>query len=481
MTTNELVLFELDVSVPVQLFRIEYTLVEPGGFPFVPEFLLRLVKVSALLPADIARFFGFTPKEVSTALLPFLQQGELSLATDGRITLTEKGLRLFAGDSETPIVKSRKEYRKSFVFDLLAFSFIEYRHRMESPRCSVVLTADPAARAESATAAERAFQRSLHKIYRNSELCGPANEAQAPELYKVSQVQKDRDGYIRLEERYCLDPENLNFGFSGLPGLPEEDVYITQRSQQLAMLVGQSTLGTITAFADRIDDRHTLDMLTTGAFDLGKALQRTAAIGDAEQTRMTRLYGALQLPRNWDRAEQLLAKYADRLAKADVKQPVTLTWLAPAAHGLWGKYVRHGQALSRFVHSAMTKINGQEKTVFSPRLLIPLGDQNDQQARSRAFNECKEAESVLHGFIESNTLSALEVVSLTESFAIVVYHLVQPDLHPVPVPFGFITEDKGMVRRIEGIVEDILAEYTDGNVPRYLGPLTKNPSSRKRG
>lgn len=289
-----------------------------------------------------------------------------------------------------------------------------------------------------------------------------------------------RDGYIRFEERYCLDPENLNFGFSGLPGLPEEDVYITQRSQQLAMLVGQSTLGTITAFADRIDDRHTLDMLTAGALDLGKALQRTAA-GEAEQTRMTRLYGALQLPRNWDRVEQLLAKYAGRLAKAEGKQPVMLTWLAPAAHGLWGKYARHGQALSSFVHSARTKINGQEKTVFSPRLLIPLGDQTDQQARSRAFNECKEAESVLHGFIESSALSALEIVSLTESFAIVIYHLVQPDLHPVPVPFGFMTEDKGLIRRIETAVEDVLAEYTDGNVPRYLGALTKNPSSRKRG
>lgn len=480
MTANELVLFELDVSVPVQLFRIEYTLVEQGGFPFVPEFLLRLLKVSPLLPADIARFFGFTPKEVSTALLPFLQQGELSLAVDGRITLTEKGLRLFAGDSETPIVKSRKEYRKSFAFDLFAFSFVENKHRMQSPRCSVVLEADPVARAESVAGAERAFQRSLHKIYRNGELCGLANESQAPELYKVSQVQKDRDGYIRFEERYCLDPENLNFGFSELAGLPEEDTYITQRSQKLAMLVGQSTLEAITAFADRIDDRLTLDILTAGTLDLGRALQKTAS-GEPEKARMTRLYGALQLSRNWDRVEQLLAKHADRLVKAADVQPVTLTWLAPAAHELWGKYARHGQALSEFVNSAKTKINGQEKTVFNPRLLIPLGDQNDQQARNRAFNECKEAESVLHGFIESNTLSALEIVSLTGGFAIVVYHLVQPGLHPVPVPFGFITEDKGMVRRIEGVVEDMLAEYTDGNVPRYLGPITKSMSSRKRG
>ncbi len=38
MTTNELVLFELDVSVPVQLFRIEYTLVEQGAFLLCPSF-----------------------------------------------------------------------------------------------------------------------------------------------------------------------------------------------------------------------------------------------------------------------------------------------------------------------------------------------------------------------------------------------------------------------------------------------------------
>lgn len=111
MTTEALVLFEFDICVPAQQFRIEYTLVEQGGFPFVPEFLLRLLKVSALMPADIARFFGFTPKELSTALTPFLQQGELQSTADGRITLTEKGLRLFDENGETPIVKSREDHR----------------------------------------------------------------------------------------------------------------------------------------------------------------------------------------------------------------------------------------------------------------------------------------------------------------------------------------------------------------------------------
>lgn len=470
MTTNELVLFELDVSVPVQQFRIEFTLVEQGGFPFVPEFLLRLLKVSALMPADIARFFGFTPKELSTALLPFLQQGELISAPDGRIALTEKGLRLFAADNETPMVKSRQEYRKTFAFDLLAFSFLAQRPRMESPRCSVVLSADAGARAESETRAESAFQRHLHKIYTSGELCGPANDPQVPELYKISQIRKDRDGYIKVSESYCLDTGSLTFGFSEAAGLPEEEAYIAQRSLQLATALGQSTLDSIRTFADRIEDAQTLDMLGDGGLDFARVLLRALMSDDEPKTKLNRIYGALQLPRNWDRVEVLLKKYADKDAKSD-NHPVSLTWLAPAAHDLWGRYARHGQALSSFVESASVKTKGQKRSVFSPRILIPLVDQNDRQARNKALKDCKEAEGVLHGFVESRVLSAIEIISLSDCFAIVLYHLVQPDQHPVPVPFGFITEDRNMVRRIEGVIEDILAEYTEGNVPRYLGSL----------
>ena len=127
MAGDALVLFEVNVCVPAQQFRIENTLIEKGGLPFVSEFLLRLLKISALMPADIARYFGFTSKELSTALTPFFQKGEVSVQPDGRIGLSEKGLRLFAGNEDSPSVKSRHEYRLSFTFDLLTFSYLGVR------------------------------------------------------------------------------------------------------------------------------------------------------------------------------------------------------------------------------------------------------------------------------------------------------------------------------------------------------------------
>lgn len=480
MTTEALVLFELDISIPVQQFRIEYTLVEQGGFPFVPEFLLRLLKVSALMPADIAHFFGFTPKELSTALTPFLQQGELKSAADGRIALSEKGLRLFDKNGETPIIKLRQEHRKLFTFDLLAFSFMGTRPRLENPKRSIVLSARSEVRAESVKQAEEAFQRHLHEIYKNGELCGQANDLQTPELYKISQVQKEKDGFIKFEDSYCLDVESMHIGFKEPIGLAEQEAYISQRSQQLASLIGQSTLNSILAFADRVGDEQTLELLADGCLDFASLMQRTLTFGDLGNSKQTRIYGSLQLSRNWDQVEVLLKKHADKNTKAGIEQPITLTWLAPAAHGLWGKCSRHGQALSNFVSSAKSKAKDKEQVVFKPRVLIPLMDANDRNTRRIASIDCSEAADVLHGFIESPRLSALEIISLSDSFAVVIYHLVQPELHPVPIPFGFITEDKPLVRRIESLMNDVLLEYTDSNIQRYLGPLSNNSNSPKK-
>ncbi|MCK1867767.1 MULTISPECIES: hypothetical protein [Pseudomonas] len=481
MISKEQNLFEIDFSVPVQQFRIEYTLVEKGGLPLVPEYILRLLKVSALTPADIALYFGFTLKEVSTALLQFLQQGELKISQDGRVALTEKGMRMFSGDEDTPVVKGRMEYRRVFTLDLLAYSFTEHaKHRLESPRCSVVLSASPSKRADSTTEAEQAFQRNLSKIYRSGELTGKPEDSQTPELYKISEVNKKKDGFIRFSESYCFELDTLRYGFSERAGLPQEDAYISQRSQQLANLIGQCNTESVMSFAEKISDIHTLTFLADGVFDPRKAAQAQAATRPG-QSRVEPIYGALQLTHNWDRVEALLSKYGRRFATDDNKQPATISWLAPSTHGLWGKCSRHGQALSAFACSAVVTIAGKEKLVFEPKVLIPLADQFDGSAMNRAYNECKEAEAYLHGFIESDILSSVEIMTLSNSFAIVMYHLVQPDRHPVPIPFGFVTEDLVMVRKVEAVLEDTLAEYTAGNVSRYIGVLprsTQRPRQR---
>ena len=62
METTPIVLFELDVAVPAQQFRIEYTLVDKGGLPVVPEFLLRLLKFQPSCPPKLRNTSDSRPK-----------------------------------------------------------------------------------------------------------------------------------------------------------------------------------------------------------------------------------------------------------------------------------------------------------------------------------------------------------------------------------------------------------------------------------
>ena len=167
----------------------------------------------------------------------------------------------------------------------------------------------------------------------------------------------------------------------------------------------------------------------------------------------------------------LLKEYYEKISRSEREEVPKLTWLAPSFHGLWGKSSRHGQAVSKFSEFAGLKNKGGDRNAFEAGILIPLSSSKDWQSKNRANNDCVDAKEYLHGFVESESLAPLEVLMLSGCFAVVVYHLVMPDRYPVPIPFGYITEDPARVTQVEGMVRSALDEYSFENKPRYLGRL----------
>lgn len=468
MPDDVLVLFELDVCVPAQQFRIEYTLIEKGGLPFVSEFLLRLLKISALMPVDIARYFGFTSKELSAALMPFVQKGEVSFQSDGRVGLSEKGLRLFSGNEDSPSLKSRQEYRRSFTFDLLTFSYLGVRVPSASTKRAVFLDAGVEVRATSQVGATSAFQNNLYEIYRRSGLTGSYKEECVPELYKISDVKKGSDVWFLVEEAFCLDPDSLDLNFKEKKGISEEEEYISRRASKLHSLNGRKNLDDVVRLADAFGDSETQDALKSGVMDFRGVVQRALSFGLDERHRDVRIYGSLQLNRNWDQVCSLLRKYHEKLSRSERGESLGLTWLAPSSHGLWGKNARHGQAVSKFAEFAGLKNIGSDRNAFEARILISLSSSKDWQSKKKAKDDCAEAKEYLHCFVESEVLAPLEVFMLSGCFAVVIYHLVMPDRYFVPIPFGYITEDPARVRQVEELINTVLNEYSFENKRRYL-------------
>ncbi|MNQ75612.1 hypothetical protein D3C85_904140 [compost metagenome] len=469
MDTNPVVLFEIDFAVPAQQFRFEYTLVDKGGLPVVPEFLLRLLKISALLPAEIAKYFGLSQKELSTALSPFLQSREIRIRPDGRAELTEMGLRLFSESHETPIVKRKQERQQTFAFDLVALSYLGRRMKSRESRRTLELQAAPATLTDSCRLAVGAFMNQIYEIHRTGDLGGSGQERMPPELYKVADAQKTQEGWEVVEERAAIDPDARQVRFIAKGGLRENEYYIRQRTEQLRRQVATTNLDQVLALADHLGDSASYEYLKSNGVDLS-ALHRAAKSSNLSDNRV---FGSIHLQGNWDKVSSLLRKHLKELQRSPLDRSLKLTWLAPAAHGLWGKSARHGEICSAFAEFANTKAknNKDKHNIFDVKLLVPLADEWDMPGIKRAKSDCSDAKDLLHGFIECETLAPIEAIIVEGRCAVVLYHVVIPELSQVPIPFGFITEEPSKVSLITVLINESLEQYVAGNKQRFLGPI----------
>lgn len=76
-------------------------------------------------------------------------------------------------------------------------------------------------------------------------------------------------------------------------------------------------------------------------------------------------------------------------------------------------------------------------------------------------------------FVESEKQASLEAIIIQGRCAVVLYHLILPTLSPVPIPFGFITEDPAKILAVENLINRTMDEYVTGNTPRYLGSVER--------
>ena len=103
--------FELNINIPAQEFRIEYTLIENAGLPFVPEFILRLLNVCPFYQKDLAQYFSFSKKDLKVAIEPLMEAGFIETDSNNMFILTTKGKSLFIDTQDSPNSKNKIEYR----------------------------------------------------------------------------------------------------------------------------------------------------------------------------------------------------------------------------------------------------------------------------------------------------------------------------------------------------------------------------------
>lgn len=465
MSSGNIPFFELDVSVPSQLYMIEYSLVEKGSFPFVPDFLLKLLHISDFQPQEVALFFGFSRKELDFALKGFFVSGEVEYRKDGKIGLTSKGHALFSDADSSPMRKSVECYRKPFCFDLLIFSYLGNKPMHGQYARTLRLNVDREKLAESQILAKDSFQKNIHEIYRRGHLAKGAPLGSVPEMYKLIDCSKRRDFNFKVSEVFSLNSESYQFAFDDQEGLSESDAYIRARTEALSSASGASNLSQISKVADMLEDEFTLSLLKNEGLDAQRltSLAIDELQGHESGSERQRLYGSLQLKRNWD----VIVDELKSMFKSTSKDKPVLTWVSPSCHELWGKSERHGQVLSELYELFSNSEFGKD----SFKVYVPLPDDKSRHARNLARNENQEAKGRLFGFVESGRVSSVELMLLKGSFAVVLYHYTDTEKYQAPVPFGFLSKRKSDICAVEELLMGVLNEYTSAGFPRDLGSL----------
>lgn len=470
---------DVDFAVPVQSFRIEYSLISRKAPPFVREFMLKLLNVSSFRTEEIGQFFGFNRREVDVALSDLLNKGDAEFREDGRVALTDQARKYFDFQGGEPTISVQVEAREPFSFDLLSFSYIAKNFRNDGWKAAIEVGVPPEARANSQDFARRAFQRNFMRIYERGHI-GGRREEKAPDLYKISDVSKERDGFVRVQKTFRIDPVSAQVDRNEDAQEIESPAFVEAVTALIDDRRQTNNTIAIAECAQALGDDYTLSLLGAKGLDLKEAVIRVLTEGADARKPEGRLFGSIHLPNNWVRIQSLLDKYRERLSVGATSSPVELTWLVPN-DPYWGRSLRALEALHHFHDAAKGVGKRADQKVIRPRLYFPLSDANDERSVRLLRGQYDDMSGVIYGYASGTHSSCFEALVLPGCFAVVIYHLSQPQIGDIPIPIGFVSEDVAVVGKVDAYVSSFLGGYFSGTSVRDIGKLADHRAWSKKG
>ena len=448
---------EIDISIPVQAFRFEYTVVGRSELSFIREFVLRLLKVGEMTSDQIAKFLGLSEKEIRVAISQLSSLKEVVVDSDGRLSLTVESLKYFDGEDTRPKVRSIFERTRTFKFDLFNFDHIDSSQRTGNPLRSVKLIPDSAISSDSATYAKQSFLRSYLDIFEKESIQfdGISNPHDI-ELYKISDIRKVGDNHIRITLRFNLDVERNTIERSCKHKLYESSAIPDKVNEYLSVTSEADNLQSIAKTMDLFEDELSLGCLSSDGFD-GTAYDIKLRTESSVNSKVEHFIGASTLIDNWDKIYKSIKSLVKRAPSKEGEAPQVI-WVAPSDR-YWM------QSASMFSRMGDLKKLVKAKN-FS--LMVPVDGNSDREGirywRSQLGELKERSEKFCSGFLDG----VVELIIVPDSLAVVVYHLQRPG-EAMTIPLGFITEDQTMVKKIEESYEVYLNGYSETLESRALG------------
>ena len=472
---------EIDFLLPAQRFNINFSYITQKGLPFVREFVLRLVHLAPMTKSQIATYFGFSRRETEEAITDLVERDELTLTESGRLTLTEKSSGYFTDIGEVPRLSLLRDSGVRLSFDLATFTCLGKDIAAEKWKAGIQIKVDDDNAARSEAHVEMHFQRQfneiLHKGYLPKSLV--QDEKDSPTVYTVNAVNKIRQIPLRLTVKFQVDMDGRSVEREDFEVLKSSDTVHERIAVELDHLARPSNSMDIAKAMLEIGDGDTLKLFDSRTSSLKlQFFDDLVKLESNSKKGRTTFLGPIYSQENWGRLQRLLAPLLkSRIeSKTDVSQD-TFVWLAPS-DPYWCKSNRLIVSLSDFLNKASTK----EKSLYSPVIYLPINGSDDFRAVRQWKQELDPYTDRAHGIVEGFLGGNVEVMFLKGELAVVVYHMSLPDMYPVTLPLGFISDDPKTVSIIEKLATTYIQGTSGFERPNDCGLLSrfgKNEGERK--
>ncbi len=469
---NTIIYHEVDFLLPAQRFNINFTYITQKGFPFVREYVLRLVHLSPMTKSQISMFFGFSRNETEEAIDDLVDRGDLTLSPEGRLVLTDKAAAYFLDIGEVPRLSQLRDSGTCLTFDLATFTCLGKDISADKWRNGIPVLVNDNNASQSEALVEKNFQRQFQEILNKGLLSKSLEqeEKDVPSIYTVNSVNKIRQVPLRLGVKFAMDEGGRSVERDDFAVLKSSD-YVQERiAVELDRLSRPNNFMEIAKAMLELGDSETIKLFDSKTSSLNlQFLADLTTLERNDQNKRASFVGPIYASANWAMIQRHLAPFLkSRIeSRADVGHE-PFVWVAPS-DPYWSKSSRLPVSISDFLKKASTNA----KKLYSPTLYLPVSNKDDNRSARQWKLELDPYVDDAHGLVEGFLGGNVEILTLKSELAVVVYHLSLPGIYPVTLPVGFISTESEFVASLERIVHEFISSTTSHERPNDCGPITR--------
>ncbi len=468
---TSVVYHEIDFLLPVHRFNVKFSYVTKEGLPFIREFVLRLLHLSALSPLEIATYFGFSKREADEAISDLLDKGDLQFNDEGKVELTSQSKGYFVSLGSTPQVSAVKETGAALSFELGAFNCIGKGRTNEKWNHGIKLIIDNEVIANSQKLASENFQRQFYQILEKEFITSirVPDGPDRPRLYTMDSVTKLGQEPLRLTVKFSIDLDGVPIERDDFDSLEDSERAHELITTTLSESQRANNLTEIAHAMGILGDNWTRDLFNDASIDVS-ALVRDRAVALLDDGGVVPLVGPLYSQNNWDFIQEHLNAILPAIEKRSDEEKLDMIWVAPSDR-FWEASHRLPASADSFVNCV--RALKCEQVVNPPVMFLPVSGDDDRRTIAKWKRELGNVLGSTHGLLEGFLDGNVEIILVENRYVVVCYHVYKAESLPVTLPFGFISKNIDIIKGIQKIVLDYTKGISSFDKPNDIGCLKR--------